>query len=99
VELGVPNAPATRFAIASITKPMQQVLLARLVDQGALTRDDQVSRWLEDFPRGDEITVYQFATHRAAIPHRVTEPSSEIFARTAEDMVELAMYTPSVVTD
>ena len=49
-ELGFENGPATRFAIASITKPMQQVLLARLVDRGLLAMDDTLSRP----DRGDE---------------------------------------------
>jgi CubicO group peptidase (beta-lactamase class C family) len=88
-ELGIPNSPTTRFAIASITKALQQVLLARLVDAGALSLEDPVSRWIEDFPRGDEITVLQLATHRAAVPHRVTTPAEEIFPRTAADMVAL----------
>ena len=74
-ELDIQNAPRTRFAIASVTKALHQILLARMIDAGTVTMGDKVSQWIEDFPRGDEITIEQLATHKAAIPHRVTDPS------------------------
>ena len=89
LELGVPITPETRFAIASITKPMQVVLLARLVDAGVLTPGDSISQWIDGFPSGDSLTVIQLTNHEARVPHRVTEPGDEISARSAADMVEL----------
>ncbi|MEM7203678.1 MAG: serine hydrolase domain-containing protein [Planctomycetota bacterium] len=89
-ELGVPNGPDTRFCIASLSKPMTAVAVAHLVHQGRLDVDAPVSRWLEDFPRGDVITVRHLLGHLAGIPHRVTRPEQECVPRTAADMVELA---------
>jgi CubicO group peptidase (beta-lactamase class C family) len=89
LELGVPNSPETCFAIASVTKPMQNILLARMVDAGALALTDTLSIWIEDFPSGDEIILADLANHTAGIPHRVTEPDGEAIPRSAADMVEL----------
>lgn len=88
-ELAVPNTPETRFGIASVTKPLQLILLSRLVEEGALALTDTLDRWIPDFPRGDEITVLNLANHTAAVPHRLTTPEEETEPRTAADMVAL----------
>ena len=89
-ELGVANAPTTRFAIASLTKPITVALAVRLIEQEKLDLHDPLSKWLPDFPRGDEITVEHLLRHRSGLPHRVTTPAEETVRRTAADMVELA---------
>jgi CubicO group peptidase (beta-lactamase class C family) len=89
-EHSVPNQPDTRIGIASVTKPMTIALVCRLAEEGKLMPDDTLARWIDDFPRGDEITVSHLLNHRACIPHRVTTPEQETVPRTAADMVELA---------
>jgi CubicO group peptidase (beta-lactamase class C family) len=96
-ELGVPNGPETRFAIASITKALQLVLAARLSDEGAFAMSDTLSRWLPDFPLADETTVLDLANHTAGVPHRVTEPEEECMPHTPAEMVELAKQKGLVV--
>lgn len=93
-EHGVPNTPRTRFAVASITKPMTVVLAARLVEQGRLRREDPLARWIPDFPSADAITVEHLLRHRSGIPHRVTTEAEESLPRTAADVVELAKRRP-----
>lgn len=78
----------TPVCIASITKPMTAVALMRLVDRGDLALDAPVSRWLDGFPSGDEITVADLVTHRAGIPHRVTTPEEERNHLTPGDIVD-----------
>jgi CubicO group peptidase (beta-lactamase class C family) len=73
-ELNVPVTAATRFNVASVTKPMTVIALISLAVDGKLTLDDPLSKWIPDFPRGDEITVAHLVRHRAGIPHRLTEP-------------------------
>ena len=89
-ELGVPNSPTTRFCVASITKPMTQVIAVRLLAAGRFALEDELSKWIPDFPAGSEITVEMLAYHRAGIPHRVTTDAEEAVPRTAAEMVELA---------
>jgi CubicO group peptidase (beta-lactamase class C family) len=45
-ELNVPNALNTRFGIASITKPMTSVILARFVDEKKLALEDKLSKFI-----------------------------------------------------
>ncbi|MCA9753824.1 MAG: beta-lactamase family protein, partial [Gemmatimonadetes bacterium] len=85
----IPNGPDTPTGIASVTKPMTIALVCRLAEEGLLAPEDTISRWIPDFPRGNEITVSHLLNHRACIPHRVTTPQEETIPRTAADMVEL----------
>jgi CubicO group peptidase (beta-lactamase class C family) len=88
-EWKIENTMDTRFGIASITKPITLMLLARFVEDGRLALTDPISKWIDDFPRGDSLIVLDLANHTAGVPHRVTEPEDECVARTAADMVEL----------
>lgn len=89
-ELGVANGPGIKYCVASITKPMTVIVLARLIEQGKLAYEDPLSKWIPDFPRGDEITVQQLREHTAGIPHRLVDEESQVAPRTAADMVEAA---------
>jgi D-alanyl-D-alanine carboxypeptidase len=79
-ELRAPNTPATRFGIASITKPMTEVLIRLLIREGRIDPDAPVERYLARFPRGPgggAPTVAHLLAHRAGVPHRVTAPWEE----------------------
>jgi CubicO group peptidase (beta-lactamase class C family) len=93
-ELQVPVGPDTAFNVASITKPMTVIALLGLIENKALAPDDPISKWLPDFPRGDEITVEMLRRHRSGIPHRVTEERDESVPRTTADMARLAAAKP-----
>lgn len=84
----VANKPNTRFSIASITKPMTVVILARLNEQKKIALQDTLNKYIADFPRGDKITIEMLARHRSGIPHRVTKPAEETIAYTPAEMVE-----------
>jgi CubicO group peptidase (beta-lactamase class C family) len=56
-----------RFEIGSVTKTMTAALLALLADDGALSLDDEVGRWLSAGPNGG-ITLRQLATHISGLP-------------------------------
>jgi CubicO group peptidase (beta-lactamase class C family) len=89
-ELGVPNKVDTVFGIASITKPMTMTIALRLIEEGKLGRQDKLSKWFPDFPKGDEISVEMLMLHRSGLPHRGTTPAEESLRYTAADMVEKA---------
>src|SRR5690349_9332805 len=42
---GIANTPATKFHIASVSKPITAAAILLLADRGALSLDDKVSRW------------------------------------------------------
>ena len=89
-ELGVPNRIDTRFGIASVTKPMTQTIAIRLSEEGKLGLQDKLSKWLPDFPNGEQITVEMLIQHRSGMPHRGTKEVEETLRYTAADMVEKA---------
>lgn len=95
-ELRVPNSGSTRFGIASITKPMTELVVERLVEEGRLDLDAPVERYLPGFPRGPNggvPTVRHLLTHRSGVPHRVTDAIDETQVLHARDVVERVKAT------
>lgn len=60
-----------RLQIGSNTKSMTIVLLMQLVEQGLLSLDDPLSKWLPEqaakLPNGDQITIRQMAQHTSGL--------------------------------
>jgi CubicO group peptidase (beta-lactamase class C family) len=83
----IPNQLDTRIGIASITKPMTSVILAKLLEERKVANEDKLSKYIPDFPNGDKITVAMIAGHRAGIPHRVMPPEMESVPQTSEEIV------------
>ncbi len=65
--LHVNNTPATRFHIASISKPFTAAAILLLEERGQLSTSDKLSRYVPDFPRGEEITLLHLLTHTSGI--------------------------------
>jgi CubicO group peptidase (beta-lactamase class C family) len=84
----IPNQLNTRIGIASITKYMTLVILTRLVEARQMALSDKLSKYISDFPNGDQITIEMLARHRSGIPHRVMPPEAESVAYTSAEFVE-----------
>lgn len=67
---GLPNTPATRFAIASGTKTLTAIAVAQLVEQGRLAFDARLADCLgAPLPTFDpDVTLHHLLTHSAGIP-------------------------------
>lgn len=89
-ELNVPNQVNTRFSIASVTKSFTRIIAIRLLEAQKLGLQDKLSKFITDFPNGDQITVEMLMRHRSGIPHRVTKPEEETLPYTPAEMVEKA---------
>src|ERR1700749_2149094 len=63
LEHHVPVTPQTVFRIASITKPFTAIAILKLQEEGKLSINDKLSKYIPDFPRGDEVTLCQLLTH------------------------------------
>src|SRR5688572_29692036 len=68
LEQQTPLVPTDRFGVGSVTKPFTAVLVLQLVDDGVLTLDDTVTKWLDDpvvgrVPHVDRITLRQLLNH------------------------------------
>jgi CubicO group peptidase (beta-lactamase class C family) len=66
----VPNAPATRFRLGSITKQFTSMLALQLVEQGKIKLDAKISDYLPDYRKdiGEKVTIHHLLTHTSGIP-------------------------------
>lgn len=64
----VPIAPSMLFAIGSITKNVVATLTLRLAEEGLLSLDDPLSKWLPAYPHVDEsISIRQLLNHTSGL--------------------------------
>ncbi|WP_448640778.1 serine hydrolase domain-containing protein [Geodermatophilus sp. URMC 63] len=79
--------PSTTFDIASVSKQFTATAVLLLVQEGRLSLDDPLSRWMPDLPAwSNETTIDQLLHHTSAIPdytsrlaagHEFTERTSQ----------------------
>ena len=76
----VPVTIQTKFRIGSITKQFTATAIFKLQEQGLLSLSDPLLKYISDYPRGDEISIYNLLTHTSGIPsyHRLSDFFSEI---------------------
>jgi CubicO group peptidase (beta-lactamase class C family) len=67
-EHDVPNTPQTIFRIASLGKQFTAMAIMQLQEQGLLSVDDTLSKYIPDYPNGDKITIHHLLTHTSGIP-------------------------------
>lgn len=67
LELGVPLSPDHVFRLASVTKQFAAAGLLRLVDEGRLSLDDPLAKFVPDFPNADAISVHMLLNHTSGI--------------------------------
>ena len=77
VEHGIRLKSTDVFRIASISKSFTKVLIGRFADQGKLSLDDTLSRWLPRIPSASRITIRMLLDHRSGIPHMNSLPHDE----------------------
>jgi CubicO group peptidase (beta-lactamase class C family) len=74
VEHQVPATPKTKFRIGSITKQFTAAAILKLQEQGKLSVNDKLSRFIPDYPRGDEVTIHHLLTHTSGIHSFTSKP-------------------------
>ncbi|MEW6757337.1 MAG: serine hydrolase [Acidobacteriota bacterium] len=90
-EWDVPNTPATKFRIGSITKQFTAALVLQLVEEGRLTLDSKLSEVLPYYRKdsGEMVTVRHLLNHTSGIPSLTQLPSfQEIRARNPHSVEE-----------
>lgn len=66
----IPNTPATRFLIGSVTKQFTATLIMQLAQESKLSIEDPISKYLTDFPKAtsDKVTIRHLLTHTSGVP-------------------------------
>ncbi|RJP67031.1 MAG: hypothetical protein C4539_10710 [Ignavibacteriales bacterium] len=74
VENKIPVRLNTKFRVASITKQFIAASILKLEEQGLISTGDLLSKFIPDFPRGNEVTIYNLLTHTSGIHSYTSEP-------------------------
>jgi D-alanyl-D-alanine carboxypeptidase len=85
--------PETPFAIASVTKTFTAALILRLADEGRLTIDDPLARWLPDYPSAARITLRMLLQQTSGIADFFQSPKFDAALNRAKRHV----WTPDEV--
>jgi len=92
LEWDIPNSPATKFRLGSITKQFTAACILLLEERAKLRIDDPVKKYLPDAPTAwDKITIFHVLTHTSGIPSFTDFPDyreSEAASTTPEKLVE-----------
>jgi D-alanyl-D-alanine carboxypeptidase len=75
-QLGTTSPPRadTRFRIASNTKSMTAAVIVQLAQEGKLSLDDPVSKYVPSVPNGDNITIDELLTMRSGLYNYTDAP-------------------------
>jgi CubicO group peptidase (beta-lactamase class C family) len=69
VELNVPADANTIFRIGSVTKQFTAAMIMRMVEQGKISLDDDLAKYVPEFPmQGHKVTIRQLLNHTSGIP-------------------------------
>ena len=63
----IPITPETKFRIGSVTKQFTAAAILKLQENNLLSVHDKLSKFIPDFPRGNEVTIHQLLTHTSGI--------------------------------
>ncbi len=75
LELDVPDTPATKFRLGSVTKQFTAAAIMLLQERGKLSVDDLVKKYMPDAPAAwDKITIFNVLTHTSGIPNYTSFP-------------------------
>ena len=95
-EQDAPVTVDTKFQIASLSKSFTAAAILRLRERGDVSLDDRLSRFLPDFPRGDEITIHQLLVHTSGLARYVFQPDYAERSRQPHTADDLARWIANV---
>lgn len=68
LELGIAMKPEMVFEIGSMTKQMTAVAVLMLMEEGKLSLQDEITKYIPDYPvQGHRITIHHLLTHTSGI--------------------------------
>lgn len=69
LEWDIPNTPATKFRLGSITKQFTAASILLLEERGKLSVNDPVKKYMPDAPDSwNKVTIFNLLTHTSGIP-------------------------------
>ena len=82
-----PITTLTKFRIGSVSKQFAAAAILKLQEEDKLSVHDKLSKFVPDFPRGDEVTLHHLLTHTSGLKNYTSDPA---FYETVETAVEMS---------
>jgi CubicO group peptidase (beta-lactamase class C family) len=73
-EWNISNTPETKFEIGSLTKEFTAACILQMAEQGKLSLDDKLSKYVPGFPKGDSVTIHMLLNHTSGITNYTSVP-------------------------
>ena len=89
LELNVSMKPEHVLELASITKQFTGVAILMLMEEGKLSLQDPLSKYIAEYPKGNEITIHHLIIHTSGIKSYTDIPSFMELARTDMTPIEI----------
>lgn len=86
---GLKTSLDRQLMIASVAKLFVKFAFLKLEEQGGISLDDKLNKFIPDFPNGERITVRHLVNHRSGLPRELAEREN-LADVTLEKLVELA---------
>lgn len=89
IEHDVSIADKSIFRVYSLTKPIVSVAIFQLIEQGKLSLEDEVSKYVKDLPQTwNSITIKYLLTHSSGLPDMAPFPKIQNFTeKKAKELV------------
>jgi len=98
LELDVPTPPRATYEIGSVTKQFTAASILLLAEQGKLSLDDELTKFLPDYPtQGNRVTIRRLLNHTSGIKGYTELPEfGELMAlkKPRQDLVKLFSAKP-----
>ena len=89
LEWNIPNAPAVKFRVASLTKQFTATLILLLQEDGKLQIDDPVAKYLPNTPKTwEKITLANLLNHTSGIPNFARDKEYRTWKMTSHTTAE-----------
>ncbi|MEO5501481.1 MAG: serine hydrolase domain-containing protein [Ginsengibacter sp.] len=96
-EWNVPNTINTKYRIGSITKQFTAACILQLAEQGKLSLNDKLSKYIPDYPKGDSVTIHMLLNHTSGIANYTSLPAfwpKSILPLSRDSMIAIFKYAP-----
>jgi CubicO group peptidase (beta-lactamase class C family) len=93
IENRVPMTDSSVLRVGSVTKQFTAAAILRLADQGKLSVDDPLSKYVPDFPRASEVKIRHLLSHTSGIAS-YTNPK---YAAKARDLARRDFTLPQLI--
>lgn len=92
LENDIPMNPNHVFEIGSITKQFTAVSILMLEEEGKLSVQDKLTKYLPNYPNGDQITVHQLLNHTSGIKSYTAMEGLNAFGKIDKSPIEIIDY-------